>query len=161
LTADARPLSDVLRSADDVIAALRARQDALSLSNDTVEALAGFCGGTVNKYLGPAREKSPTLQTLALLLGALGVGVVLVEDTKAAELVRSRWTRREERHVQPNGRVAKTAIARARPIVMSEAARKAATARWAKASLQDRKAQAELMVLGRQIKQHTRMSETR
>jgi hypothetical protein len=99
--------------------------------------------------------------TLSALLGALGVKLVVVEDRDATKQIASRWTRRAERHVRPADRLAKVAIAKARPIVLTEAARKAATARWAKVSPADRKAQAELMVLGRQIKQHARMSEAR
>jgi hypothetical protein len=64
VSSSGRPLSGLLRTPDDVLTALRARQNELGLSNEALEHAAGFCGGTVNKYLGPAREKCPTLPTL-------------------------------------------------------------------------------------------------
>jgi hypothetical protein len=128
----ARPLSSLLSSADDVLDAVRARKDDLALSNQALEHIAGYAEGTVNKYIGPSREKSPTLPMLYLLLQAMGLGLVLVEDAEAAKRMSHRWTKRSANvNRDGNGKVARLAIKRARPIVLTEVARKAATARWA------------------------------
>jgi transcriptional regulator with XRE-family HTH domain len=87
-----------LASADALLTAVRARQNELGLSNEAVEDLAGFCAGTVNKYLGPAREKSPTIRTLFLMLEAMGVGLVLAEDAEAVQRMRTRWAQRIGKH---------------------------------------------------------------
>src|SRR5262245_18486235 len=46
---------------DAIMTALRARQNELQLSNETLEHLTGICHGGVDKYLGPAQTKTPTL----------------------------------------------------------------------------------------------------
>lgn len=134
-----RPLYGLLTSADDLLTAVRARKEQLGLSNENLEELAGFCAGAVGKYLGPARVKSPTISSLELLFGALGVGVVLVEDAEAAKRMAHRWDRRNADRVRDNGRVAKSAIARTRPAVLADLGRKAAAARWRDKSPEQRR----------------------
>jgi hypothetical protein len=148
MQADLRPLSPILRSADDVIAAVRSRKEELGLSDALLEDLAGFCPGTAAKYLAPGRTKMPGLAILTLLMGALGCGLVLVDDPSAARM-QSRWTRRSERHVQPPEKVARIAITRARPLVLSEGARKAAAARWKGATKEQRQAVGAMLVEAR------------
>jgi hypothetical protein len=47
--------------------------------------------GHVNKLIGPSREKRATTETLYMMLGALGLGVVLVEDPAATKRMAGRW----------------------------------------------------------------------
>jgi hypothetical protein len=154
-----RPLSALLDSADAVLDAVRARQNELALSNESLEDLAGFCGGTVNKYLGPSREKMPGLAPLYLMLQAMGLGLAIVEDPEATKRMAGRWTRRHEGSIHDNGRLAQVALRRARPIVMTELARMGAAARWAGMSPEERREHIELMNLGRRIKSLAGKSE--
>jgi hypothetical protein len=126
----ARQLSGLLTTADDLIGALVARKSELGLSNESIEALSGFCGGTVNKYLGPSREKMPLVSTLFLMLGAMGVGVVLVEDADAVKRLSGRWTRRQENHIQRASRIAQMAIQRALPAAVHKLASSGGKKRW-------------------------------
>jgi transcriptional regulator with XRE-family HTH domain len=128
----------ILCAADEVLTAVRRRQEELGLSNESLEHISGLASGTANKYLGPSREKNPTVATLYLLLQAMGVGLVLVEDPDAIRRMSRRWAKRRESTVRPPDKVARSAIRRARSVVLSEAARKAALARWAGTSKKER-----------------------
>lgn len=125
---EVRPLSPILRSAGDVIDAVRARKDRLRLSDELVGEIAGFCPGTLGKYLGPSRLKSPTIGTLCLILQALGVGLMLVEDDDATARVSRLWARRQEHHIQSAGRLASIAVKRAAAI--EKLASSGGKARW-------------------------------
>lgn len=122
-------------TANEVLDALRARQNALELSDATVDDIAGLATGHTNKALGPSREKSPNLFTLMSIVGALGLGVQLVEDP--ASLVGRRWVRRKKNGVV-DSRISKLALRRAAPVVMAEAGRKGGTIRWKGVSPADR-----------------------
>lgn len=149
---DARPLSGLLRSADDLLTAVRGRKDDKALSDELLGEIAGFCPGQLGKYIGPSRAKCPTLASLYLLLGALGCGLVLVEDPEATARMAKRWERRNTDRARDNGRVSKVAIERATPAVLAEIGRRGGTARWAKATPEQRREHSELMHLGKSLK---------
>jgi hypothetical protein len=98
---------------------------------------------------------------LYLLLQAMGCGLILVEDADAAKRMAGRWTKRQGNHVHGNGRVARMAIARARPIVLTEAARRAATARWAGTTKKERQAVVAMLNKVRLAKLALRRTGTR
>ncbi len=114
------------------IALLRARKEQLSLSDLALDDFAGLAPGHTGKVLGPSQVKGMGVLSFTLLLDALGLsGTLHVDPAKAARLS-GRWAGAASRRsfVRPNGPMS---VKRARPIVLSAAARKAAKARWAKA----------------------------
>jgi hypothetical protein len=95
----------MLRTADDLIAALRQRKDELQLSNAVVDDLAGLVEGHTDKVLGPTRtKKSPNIITLMCLAGALGLAVQLVDDPDSR--VQGRWAKRRHQPAS-NGRISR------------------------------------------------------
>jgi hypothetical protein len=70
--------SALLRTADDVIQALRRRKGELQLSNAILEEATGSCAGHADKVLGPSCVRSPSLALLMALVDALGCGLQLV-----------------------------------------------------------------------------------
>jgi hypothetical protein len=75
--------SMLLRTGNEILAALRARKNAVGLSNEALEHRAGLCGAFVDKMLGPSQTRVPSVHTLALLAGGLGAAFQLVEDPLA------------------------------------------------------------------------------
>lgn len=126
---------------NDLVLAFRARKEALGLSDAALDHRAGLVSGHANKVLGPARERGIGAAVLEALLFALGVDLIMVPnpDKLAAG---GDLERRKESHVRANHpRFSKeAAIKVARPAVLSELARKAAKARWAGVTVEERKA---------------------
>jgi hypothetical protein len=150
---------DVIGEATDLdalVEILRQRKAALQLSDQLVDELAGLSAGHTGKVLGAAPTKFLGRISLGALLGALALRLVVVEDREALARVGKRWERREDSRVHDNGRISRLAIRRVRPIIMSELARKGAAARWKNATADDRRAAAELMNLGREMKRTSR-----
>ena len=142
---------------DGLVALLRQRKDALDLSDLVLDDLSGLTPGHSAKILTCVKRIGGL--SLAPLLGALGLRMVLIEDPDAAKNISAHWERRRsDRASHDNGKVSRFAVDRARPVIMTELATKAAKARWAKASEADRRAAVELMKLGRDIKQISRAS---
>src|SRR6476620_3634046 len=75
--------------------ALRDRRVALDVSCETVDELAGIAAGHTSKLLSPTGLKKLGNVTLPLLLGALGLRLILIEDGPALERVRSRLVPRQ------------------------------------------------------------------
>lgn len=113
---------------------LRKRKNALGLSDKVVEEIADMAGGFVSKILAPQPVKTLGRTSLTLLLGALGLKLIVVEDPDQVRRVRRRWTERAEHHVN----IAPHTLRTARPIVLSRLARKAALARWARVPTDER-----------------------
>jgi hypothetical protein len=109
--------------------ALEARRNELGLSNATVEELGGLTSGHLTKIAGPARSRSPTLATLDRLMVVLGLSFVLVRDPEKVERVQSRWRPRAASKVRHRA-LSATTIARAKPHVLAELARKASRPKW-------------------------------
>jgi Helix-turn-helix domain len=143
----------MLRTADDLIAALRSRKEALGLSNAVVDEIAGYTTGWWDKVAGPSRMKSPSLATLMALCGALGLAVQLVEDPDT--VARRRWTKR--RH--PGAKSWPMSVKRARPIVLAELARKGGRSWWARMTPEQRQAHIAKLNAARATKRQTGLNK--
>jgi hypothetical protein len=86
-----------IRSYEELIAALRARAEALDVSNGTLDELCGFSDRYASKVLGlhPGRALGP--MSLTALLGGLGAVLILCEDEEALAKVRERLEKRHRR----------------------------------------------------------------
>jgi len=85
----------LLRSPDDIVAALRARKEALNISNEALDAISLLPDGYVSKLLAPRRMKHLGELSLPSLLEALGVALVLVPDPDAIKRVEGKWAPRK------------------------------------------------------------------
>jgi len=79
---------------DDLVAALRARAEALNVSRETLDEVAGLPSRYSSKLLSPNPIRSLGRVSLGAMLGALGVKLVLMEDGEAMEKIRSRLVKR-------------------------------------------------------------------
>jgi hypothetical protein len=127
--AEVPALSGMLQTADDVLAAVRARKDDLNLSDAAVDHLAGYANGRWGKAFGPAREKNPTVVTLMLFADVLGVSFVMVEDPAKVRRMKSRWEGRRGR-VPDASKIASSAIRRALPAAIRQLTTAGGKARW-------------------------------
>ena len=80
----------VCRTADDLRAVLRARFDALGVSLETVDHIAGLPTRYTAKVIGLQPSRGFGQFSLDGLLGAAGVKLVVVEDAEALDRVRAR-----------------------------------------------------------------------
>jgi hypothetical protein len=110
--------------------------------------------GWFDKVAGPTRIKPLSLATLMAIAGALGYAVQFVEDPDTA--LRQRWTKRRHEPAD-NGRLSR--LRRARAEAVAELASKAARARWAKATPQQRQAHIAMMNAMREFQRLARKSE--
>jgi hypothetical protein len=74
---------------------IRARRDELNISHETIDALCKFQDGYTGKLLAPEPVRGLGYGSLGALLGALGLGLVVVEDSAAAARVRRNWVPRK------------------------------------------------------------------
>ena len=118
-----------LSSEQALLDAVRSRRVQLGLSLKNLDLAAGLAAGHASKCTSPARIKSPSTKTLFALLDALALSVVLVHDPSKAERISPTWRRRDESHVRQNP-PSPLAVAKSRPAVIAELARKANHARW-------------------------------
>jgi hypothetical protein len=126
---------------DGLVAVLRARKDALQLSDKFVDQLAGLADGHTGKILGRTPVRTLGSASLTGLLGALGVKLIVVEDAEQSARIGRRWEKRTATHAgRPHPRVGKEAYKAAMPLVMSEWSRKANAARWGRATPEHRAA---------------------
>src|SRR5215468_689933 len=118
-----------ITSYPELVEALRRRKAALHMADLVLDEVAGLCAGHFSKIA--AGERGIGATTLFAILDALGLSVQLVEDA-AKMAARGEVEHRDESHVRNHHpRVGKDIVKRARPVVLQEAARKAASARWA------------------------------
>ena len=110
----------VIRSYEDLIAALRAVKSHLQLSNETLEQISGITAGGVDKYLGPTRSKHVGAVAFDLLLGGLAIELHVRPNLQQAEKMADRWERRNGSAVRMPARVSKTLIDRALRHLASE-----------------------------------------
>jgi hypothetical protein len=85
----------VITSLTDLLAALRDRRDELNISHEVIDDIAGFQSGYTSKLLAPRPSKNLGYMSLGAVMCALGVGLVLVEDTGLRRLVEGRWHQRK------------------------------------------------------------------
>jgi hypothetical protein len=87
--------SKVITSMSALLDAIRARRDELNLSHETIDSLAGFPAGYTGKLLAPVPVRGISHMSLTAILGALGIGLVVVEDTAQRAKVEDRWQPRK------------------------------------------------------------------
>jgi hypothetical protein len=139
-----------------LVLALRARKEFLGLSDAELDHRAGLCAGHAGKLLGPSRERGIGASTLETLMCALGVSFIMIED--AEKLSRGgAIEKRDAVHVRSGHRIGKSQIAKVRPIVLQEAARRAANARWADSTPETRADFVARLNKARAAKRHARM----
>ena len=90
------PLAEV-RSYADLQKALRARAEELDISRATLDQLSGLDAGYCGKLLAPNPKRNIGFVSIGLLLGALGLKLLEVEDRKMMDLTRHRLVRRIRR----------------------------------------------------------------
>jgi hypothetical protein len=117
-------------SHNELIEALRARKEALGLSNAWIEHVIQLSDGHCDKILGPARERGLSQLTIDGLLAALAIKLIVVEDEAAAARMRPMWDGRDQRQVRAPARIAASLIKRATPGVMRAAGRAGGQKRW-------------------------------
>jgi hypothetical protein len=78
-----------------LVEALRRRKEELNLSNATIDAIAGMQDGYASKLLAPKPVRHIGYRSLGDLMGALGVGLVLVEDSAGRARLESLWEPRK------------------------------------------------------------------
>lgn len=84
---------------DDLLAVLRARKEALDVSFETLDHIAGVQPGYSAKLLGPTPSRQLGRMSLAAILGALGLQLVAVEDADAMARIGRRLVKRKQTRV--------------------------------------------------------------
>jgi transcriptional regulator with XRE-family HTH domain len=136
---------------DSLVAALRARIDALNLSHRVIEELAGMAEGSLAKYLADLRVKHLSITSLLQISEAVGVRGLLVIDEKLLRRMRPHYEQRETRkiHARRHAKLGATTMKRVRPVVLSELGKAGAAARNAKLSAEARSTLASMAARAR------------
>jgi hypothetical protein len=92
-----------IRTSDDIRKILCQRKADLNLSDALLERYAGLTEGHVSKIFPLNPRKQIGLKTLPLLLGALGLRLVAIEDPEATKRILNRtdYEPRREEYIQP------------------------------------------------------------
>jgi hypothetical protein len=85
----------VITSMTGLLEAIRARQDELDLSCETIDEIAGLPARYTSKLLAPVPLRGISHMSLTAILGALGIGLVVVEDSVQRAKVADRWKPRK------------------------------------------------------------------
>jgi hypothetical protein len=85
----------IVTSMPELIDAIRARRDELNISHETIDDIAGLPSGYTSKLLAPSPIKNLGWMSLGAILGALGIGLVVIEDSVQRAKVESRWCKRK------------------------------------------------------------------
>jgi len=88
-------MSDPIRDMAGLVEALRQRRDALDISHETIDEISGLQSGYAGKLLAPRAPRNLSYNSLGLILGALGVGLQVVEDQEQIAKVAKRWQKRK------------------------------------------------------------------
>jgi len=83
-----------VHSYDELLAVLGARIVDLNASYETIDHVAGLPSRYTSRIFGPARGKRLGPVSLAAILGALGVKLIVVEDPEQLARIRRRLTKR-------------------------------------------------------------------
>jgi hypothetical protein len=146
---------------DDLVAAFRARKVELGLSDAALDERACLTSGHAGKLLGPSRERGIGAAVLTPLLDALGVDLIMVPNPEKLALAGD-VEQRKASHVRTvHPRIGQEQIRRCRPLVLAEAARRAANARWADSTPEDRQAVVARLNESRAAKRASRRTRTR
>jgi hypothetical protein len=84
-----------IRSMAELVNALRARRDELDISHETIDAIAGLQSGYASKLLAPRAPRNIGYMSLGDIMGALGIGLQVVEDSEQIQRVAGRWQKRK------------------------------------------------------------------
>jgi hypothetical protein len=136
----------VARDYDELLAAIRARRDALKVPHLVIDDVAGLQTGYASKLLADPPIRNLGAVTLGPLLGTLGLAIALVHDGAALAKVEDRLTprrhapkRADRSHTwftaQTGREMALKRAAKMTPRERSLSASKAARARWRKPRL--------------------------
>lgn len=131
-----------------LLTALTQRAGELGYSFQTLEDASGLARGHVGKLLGPSRTRNISIDTLFLLLPALGLRLCVAVDEEAAARYSGRALPRVSMQARPNNnasRVSKRVLSRANRH-LSQLATKA---RWSGKSAQERAQHARMMAMKR------------
>ncbi len=85
----AKPIGEV-RDYAELLEVIRARQAALNITMQTLEEVAGLADRHASKILAPKPCRTLGMRSLGLILGALGLKLLVVEDLEQLERVRGR-----------------------------------------------------------------------
>lgn len=88
-------MTEPIRDMAGLVEALRQRRDALDISHETIDEISGLQSGYAGKLLAPRAPRNMSYNSLGLILGALGVGLQVVEDQEQIARVAKRWTKRK------------------------------------------------------------------
>jgi hypothetical protein len=91
----------LIYSMPDLLAVIRARRDALNISHETIDDLAGFPAGYTGKILAPVPLRGVGYMSLGAVMGALGIALVAIEDAAAASRVHQKWVPRKRPQRKP------------------------------------------------------------
>jgi hypothetical protein len=94
-TTPALPDVPMIRSMEELLAALRARRDELQLTHERIDDIAGWPSGYCGKLMAPEPIKNLGWVSFGLALDSMGVALVMVENAEQRKLVEKRWIRRE------------------------------------------------------------------
>jgi len=118
-------------SCEELVIVLRSRQDALQLSNQTLDHIIPLAEGHADKLLGPNRSRGLSQISLDGLLSALALRLIVVEDPTQLARMRPLYARRDARMVRASTtQIAKETIRRARPHVIRELGRAGGMKAW-------------------------------
>jgi hypothetical protein len=110
----------LIRDYQSLVAALRAVQRFIGISNACLEEISGLPSAAADKYLGPSQTKRIGPNTLGLLLGGLGIRLRVEIDLEQTQRLAHRWEKRRADHVREHTRLSKEILAKARPIILAE-----------------------------------------
>ncbi len=113
-----------VRNSDELISAFRAIKDRLGLSNALCDELGGLVAGHTDKVLGPTRVKKLSPFLIDVFCGLFAVELVIRPNLEAAKKMAGRWEQRNASQVRPPARISRELLARAKPLVLSEMAKK-------------------------------------
>lgn len=86
-------LAEVYRYTD-LIDAMRARQNQLGISIETIEEISGLSKGLPAKILGPSGIKNLGPMSFGVMLETLGLKLLVVPDPQAEQKMRGKWAKR-------------------------------------------------------------------
>lgn len=88
-------MTEIIRDMEGIRKAVRRRRDELNISHETIDQIAGLQSGYTSKLLAPKPLKNFGDMSFGAVLGALAIGIVVVEDPDQKGLVEGRWQPRK------------------------------------------------------------------
>jgi hypothetical protein len=129
-------IEHVIRNADDLVEAFRARKEQLGLSNAAIEEQLLMAAGTCDKYLGPTRSASLTWRVTEDVMTLFGVEFVMRVNPEARMC--ARLERRDERQVREQTRLSKKLLEVAKSQLFTELGRRGGAKRAASLTAKQR-----------------------